>query len=93
LTIDLRSMFAPAFGLRSQDRCLKPLGHLSIVCRFVTLFGGLTIDLRSMFAPAFGLRSQDRCLKPLGHLSVVYRDAVLSFPAFPRKAGPSLCPG
>jgi hypothetical protein len=30
LTIDLRSMFAPAFGLRSQDRCLEPLGHLSV---------------------------------------------------------------
>jgi hypothetical protein len=30
LTIDLRSMFAPAFGLRSQDCCLEPLDHLSV---------------------------------------------------------------
>jgi hypothetical protein len=30
LTIDLRSMFAPAFGLRSQDCCLEPLGHASV---------------------------------------------------------------
>jgi hypothetical protein len=30
LTIDLRSMFAPAFGLRGQDYCLEPLGHLSV---------------------------------------------------------------
>ena len=30
LTIDFRSMFAPAFGLRSQDCCLEPLGHASV---------------------------------------------------------------
>jgi hypothetical protein len=30
LTIDLRSMFAPAFSLRSQDCCLEPLGHASV---------------------------------------------------------------
>ncbi|MFZ5634958.1 MAG: hypothetical protein ACOY82_00055, partial [Pseudomonadota bacterium] len=29
LTIDLRSMFAPAFGLRSQDRRLEPLSDFS----------------------------------------------------------------
>jgi len=50
LTIDLRSMFASAFGLRSQDRCLEPLGHLSVVSaasrRCVASFAGLTIDPR-----------------------------------------------
>jgi len=67
-------MFVSASRLRSQDRCLKPLGHLSAskplagftqgILPFALRAIGLA-DVRSGILP-----SQSRpVLKPLGHLS------------------------
>src|SRR5690606_40175112 len=53
----LRSMFAPASCLRSQDQCLKPLGHLSVVtsrARFAHHHAGFTRDV-----PPLALRAID----------------------------------
>ena len=61
-----------------QDRCLKPLDHLSILLGFQMWFFENRRALAFAKTPclssakaSFRLRDQDRCLKPLDHLSIL----------------------